>query len=98
MIKETEEAVNLLYKSSNPPINEIYDNTINLKTIESNGILSIKSILELTNIFNIAKELKEYFSADFINKKDFEQLSGLFDNLYSNNSIIDLFFTKIIFF
>ena len=89
MIKETEEAVNLLYKSSNPPINEIYDNTINLKTIESNGILSIKSILELTNIFNIAKELKEYFSADFINKKDFEQLSGLFDNLYSNNSIIE---------
>ena len=32
MLKETEEAVNLLYRCNTPPISEIADNTINIKT------------------------------------------------------------------
>ena len=46
-LAETEEALNILYRCNTPPISEIADNTKNLKTIESYGTLSIKSILEL---------------------------------------------------
>ena len=42
MLKETEEALNILYRCNTPPISEIADNTKNLKTIESYGTLSIK--------------------------------------------------------
>ena len=52
-LAETEEALNILYRCNTPPISEIADNTKNLKTIESYSTLSIKSILELTNILCI---------------------------------------------
>lgn len=89
MLKETEEAVNLLYRCNTPPISEIADNTINIKTIESYGTLSIKSILELANILKISEDLKKYFSADFINVDDFLCLKNIFSNLYSNTSITE---------
>ena len=53
-LSETEEALNILYRCNTPPISEIADNTKNLKAIESYSTLSIKSILELTNILCIA--------------------------------------------
>lgn len=87
MLKETEEAVNLLYRCNTPPICEIADNSINLKILESYGTLSIKSILELSNILTISENLKKYFYVDHINPEQFEILSLLFSNLYSNNSI-----------
>ena len=89
MLKETEEAVNLLYRCNTPPISEISDNTINIKTIESYGTLSIKSILELTNILKISEDLKKYFSADFIDVSEFLCLKDIFSNLYSNTSITE---------
>ena len=82
MLKETEEAVNLLYRCNTPPISEIADNTINIKTIESYGTLSIKSILELANILKISEDLKKYFSADFIDVSEFLCLKYIFYNLY----------------
>lgn len=87
LLKETEEAVNLIYRCSNPPISEISDNTVNIKTIESYGILSIKSILELSNILNISEDLKKYFFADYINIDEFSNLKNVFSDLYSNVSI-----------
>lgn len=89
MLKETEEACNLLYRCNTPPISEISDNTKNLKTIESYGILSIKSILELTNILTTADNLKKYFNVNYINSEEFVFLSNLFSKLYSNNSITE---------
>lgn len=89
MLKETEEAVNLLYRCNTPPISEIADNTINIKTIESYGTLSIKSILELANILKISEDLKKYFSADFIDVSEFLCLKDIFSNLYSNTSITE---------
>ena len=53
MLTETEEALNILYRCNTPPISEIADNTKNLKAIESYSTLSIKSILELTNILKM---------------------------------------------
>lgn len=89
MLKETEEAVNILYRCNTPPISEIVDNTINIKTIESFGTLSIKSILDLNNILVMSKNLKKYFYTDYINIEDFRCLNDIFSVLYSNSAIIE---------
>ena len=89
MLKETEEALNILYRCNTPPISEIADNTKNIKTIESYGTLSIKSILELTNILKMSDELKKYFYNDFLESTEFTYLSDIFSKLYSNNSILE---------
>ncbi len=89
MLKETEETLNILYRCNTPPISEIADNTKNLKTIESYGILSIKSILELTNILKMSDELKKYFYNDFLDFNEFIYLADIFSKLYSNSSIIE---------
>ncbi len=96
MLKETEEAVNILYRCNTPPISEIADNTINIKTVESYGTLSIKSILELSNILGISDNLKKYFYVDYINTDEFAYLSNIFSNLYSNGSIIEKVSNSII--
>lgn len=87
ILNETQEAVNILYRCNTPPLSEIADNTINIKTIESYGILSIKSILELANILTISEDLKKYFYTDYINTNEFSNLENIFSNLYSNTSI-----------
>ncbi len=89
ILKETEEALNILYRCNTPPISEIADNTKNIKTIESYGTLSIKSILELTNILKMSDELKKYFYNDFLESTEFTYLSDIFSKLYSNSSIIE---------
>lgn len=89
MLKETEESLNILYRCNTPPISEIADNTKNIKTIESYGTLSIKSILELTNILKMSDELKKYFYNDFLESTEFTYLSDIFSKLYSNSSIIE---------
>lgn len=88
-LSETEEALNILYRCNTPPISEIADNTKNLKAIESYSTLSIKSILELTNILKMSEELKKYFYNDFLNANEFAYLSDIFSKLYSNSSIIE---------
>ncbi len=96
MLKETEEAVNLLYRCNTPPIYEIADNTINLKILESYGTLSIKSILELSNILTISEKLKKYFYAEHVKSEDFEILNLLFSELYLNNLITEKILNSII--
>lgn len=88
-LSETEETLNILYRCNTPPISEIADNTKNLKAIESYSSLSIKSILELTNILKMSEELKKYFYNDFLDTNEFVYLSNIFSKLYSNSSIIE---------
>ena len=96
LLNETNEAVSILYKASNPPISEISDITIYLKMLESGGALSLKAILDLTKILNIANNLKIYFSQDFINKDDYPILSSLFDTLYTNKALTDKIFKVVL--
>ncbi len=96
LLKETEQAVNILFRCSTPPISEIADNTINLKAIESYRTLSIKSILELTQILIISKDLKKFFYTDYIDINEFSNLDSIFSQLYSNDSIIDKISNSII--
>ena len=81
-LSETEEALNILYRCNTPPISEIADNTKNLKAIESYSTLSIKSILELTNILKMSEELKKYFYNDFLSN-----ISAMFTPLCNNKNV-----------
>lgn len=89
MLLETEEAVSILYRLNTPPVSEIVDNTINIKKLEAEGSLSIKSILELNTILVIADKLKKYFYTDLIDSNEFKSLDLYFSKLYSNSSIIE---------
>ena len=87
LLKETNEAVSILYKSSTPPLGEISNITIALKLLEAGSSLNIKSILDLAKILKIANDLKKYFNQDFIDKSQFPLLSKYFSLLYTNESI-----------
>jgi len=88
-LQETEEAVNLVYRNSCPSFYEIADITTHLKSLESNLSLSAKSLLELTTIFKLSQELKDYFNKEFLNDEDYPILSNLFYRLYSNKNVVD---------
>lgn len=96
LLQETEEAVNLSYRNSFPPISEIAEIKITLKKLESNALLSAKSLLDLAKIFNLSQELKDYFKQDFLDVSNFPILEDLFSRLYSNKNIIDKIFTCIL--
>ena len=96
LLKETEEAVNLIYRNSAPSFYDISDITIELKQLQSNSTLSSKSILKLANILKSSKDLKTYFNKDFLDISDYPILSHLFLKLYTNEGIINKVFSCII--
>ena len=59
-LNETSQGVVLIQRNSTPPIGEIADITIYLKTLDGCGSLSIKALIELQNILQMAEDLKEY--------------------------------------
>ena len=96
MLDETFEAVNLSYRNSMPGFYEIDNIDIEIKNLESNNTLSCKSLINLKNIFKLAKELKEYFSKDFLDIQEYQKLGKLFEALYTNKEIVDTISTSII--
>ena len=95
-LKETEEAVNLIYRSTMPSISEISNIEEYLITLTSSGSLSAKALLNLANIFKIAENLKSYFYKDYIDVSEYPILNTYFSNLYSNSSVTDKIFNCII--
>ena len=95
-LNETNEAVSVLYKASSAPIQEIENITEYLKILESGGTLTLKGILDLTKILNIANNLKIYFSQDFIISSDYPILAELFNALYTNKDIADKIFKTVL--
>ncbi len=89
LLTETFEAVNLVYRNSTPNFYEIENIDVELKHLESNITLSCKSLLNLKNIFQLADELKKYFSKDYLDISEYPILSSLFNTLYSNKDIVD---------
>ncbi len=89
LLNETDEAVQIIYKNGIPPIDEIEDNTINLKILESYGTLSIQSILQLTKILIICNNLKKFFYVEHVNTSKYPYLESEFSKLYTNTSIIE---------
>ena len=86
------------YKKGIPPIAEISEDIkIWIKALNSNNILAIKSILDLTRILKISRELKSYFFDDkLINIDDFSVLYDYFNNLYVNIDIEKTVFNTIL--
>ena len=96
MLDETFEAVNLSYRNSMPVFYEIENIDIEIKRLESNDTLSCKSLLNLKKILKLSKELKEYFSKDFLDEKEYEILAKLFNSLYTNKELIEKIESSII--
>ena len=95
-LAETEEAVNLIYKNSFPSFSDIQDIHIYVINLESSQSLTIKGLLDLNTIFICARDLKTYFSKDYIHKEDFPILEGLFSTLYTNEGVISKISSSII--
>ncbi|MBO4293723.1 MAG: endonuclease MutS2 [Clostridia bacterium] len=96
MLNETNEAVSVLYKASNPPLEEIADITVYLKILASSGILSLKAILDLARILKISDDLKKYFTQDFVNIEDYPFLKTEHEMLYTNYDIYSKIFKIVI--
>ena len=96
LLLETFEAINLSFRNSFPSFYDFFDINVDLKTLESGNSLSTKSLLNLANILNCARALKEYFNKEFLEKSDYPILSTYFDMLYTNKSISDKVLSCII--
>jgi DNA mismatch repair protein MutS2 len=96
-LKQTTEAVILIYRKGNSPISEIENISLHLKRLENESPLSAKQLLDLAQILKIAKELKHYFEADDnIDLTVFPYLANLFYNLYTNDDVQNKVLSSII--
>lgn len=95
-LAETSQGVILMQRNSTPPLGEIADITVYLKTLEGCGSLSIKALLELQNILQMSADLKEYLSKDFLTTSDFSAIEPYFAELYVNSSIVATFAKSIV--
>ena len=95
-LKETDEAINMIYKTGNIAISEIADNTDGINILKAEGVLSAKKILEIVQVLKVSETLKKYFQKEYINNQDFLILSELFNNLYTNNNIVEKISKSII--
>ncbi len=100
---ETMEAVKLLYAKGRPPLAALNQLEIPLKTLESNQILSAKSLLDLAHLLKVSRELKDYFKKDFlsssgqeVSEENISILQDYFSMLYANPSIEQEIFNKIL--
>lgn len=88
-LEETTEAVNLIYRCSTPPVIEFIEDKEEIKIIKTEGTLSLKSIINLTKILKISGLLKKYINQDFLDLEKYKNLKSIFDELYTNNGIIE---------
>lgn len=95
-LAQTTEGYRLLYRKSTPPIVEVPNITVHLKTLSSGSCLSSKQLLELASLLRLARNLKEYFQKDDIDTSFCEIISTLFLDLYTNPSIEEKIFSSII--
>ena len=96
MLAETSQGVILIQRNSTPPLGEIADITIYLKSLDGYGTLSIKALLEIQNILQMAANLKSYFEKDYLKTSDFSAIEQYFLDLYVNPSIVATFAKSII--
>ena len=95
-LDKTSQGVILIQRNNTPPLGEIADITVSLKTLESSGTLSIKSLLEIQNILKISSSLKNYINKDYLVNENLENLKQYFNNLYVNPSIVETLTKSII--
>lgn len=99
-LSKTMEATKLLYQKGCPPFAELNEVELPLKTLESNQILSAKSLLDLAHLLKVSRELKEYFKENTLSSSEQEEndsfLQDYFSTLYANPSIEKEIFDQIL--
>ena len=97
LLKETLEASTLNVQKGFIPMSEISDISVSLKRLESSLPLSAKSLLDISLILKLSRELKEYFYEDEnFNRTPFVLLEDMFSKLYSNIDIENSIFSSIL--
>ena len=96
LLNQTTEANTLLNKYGKPPITDIPNVDIIIKSIESNNTLSAKNLLQITHILKLSRELKSYFYDNELNSSDYPIMNSIFEQLYSNIGIEQNIFNSIL--
>ncbi|MDO5557086.1 MAG: endonuclease MutS2 [Clostridia bacterium] len=84
LLKETNEATNIILKNGGLPLYEIKDISVWLKFLNSNEPLTISALIDLNNVLKTAHSLKRYYND---NKDGDSILKEYFFNLYANLDI-----------
>lgn len=93
-LDETTEAVALIYRKGNLPLETIGDISTYILNLRNQNFLSAKALLELATLLKTSKTLKNYYFEKELNQTD--SLTNYFDHLYTNPSIEEKIFSAII--
>ena len=89
LLAETDEACLLITKKKNPYIFDFEEVDFTLKLLESSGVLDCHHLLNIAQILSLSNTLKTYFFTENENYEvNFPILSNIFNNLYTNPSIL----------
>ena len=93
-LDETTEAVALIYRKGNLPLETIGDISTYILNLKNQNFLSAKALLELATLLKTSKTLKNYYFEKELNQTD--SLTNYFDHLYTNPNIEEKIFSAII--
>lgn len=93
-LDETTEAVALIYRKGNLPLETLGDISNYILNLKNQNFLSSKALLELATLLRTSKTLKNYYFEKELNQTD--NLTNYFDHLYTNPSIEEKIFSAII--
>ena len=93
----TTEAISLIYRKGNVPICDIPNISVSLKVLDSIGVLSNLTLLNIARFLKISREVKEYFFfSDDVDLSAYFRLHDLFNSLYTNKNIENKIFSVIL--
>lgn len=93
-LDETTEAVALIYRKGNLPLESIGNISNYILNLKNQNFLSAKALLELATLLKTSKTLKNYYFEKELNQTD--SLTNYFDHLYTNPNIEEKIFSAII--
>lgn len=93
-LDETTEAVALIYRKGNLPLETLGDISNYILNLKNQNFLSSKALLELATLLKTSKTLKNYYFEKELNQTN--SLTNYFDHLYTNPSIEEKIFSAII--
>lgn len=91
LLKQTNQALGLIYKKGSLPLSSIPNIDIAIKNLESNFSLTALDLLEIASILKTSRELKEYFL-----NEDYELILASCDLIYTNKLLEKEIFDKIL--
>lgn len=93
-LDETTEAVALIYRKGNLPLETISNISSYILNLKNQNFLSSKALLELATLLKTSRTLKNYYFEKELNQTD--SLTNYFDHLYINPGIEEKIFSTII--